>query len=112
MTTSPAPATTEAESTPDSSSVTPAATAAAASWFGSKLQSELQEGREFWSGYVERIDFSEPFLLGLGAFHLITFFMVLASRRRPMAQNILGLTLVVLVLCAQQLNEMAAMNWR
>ncbi|NXT10298.1 TMM18 protein, partial [Prunella fulvescens] len=53
-------------------------------------------------------DWSEPWLLGLAAFHLLCFLLTCANTE----SNIFILFIVGLVYCAEYINELAAMNWR
>ncbi|NXA39030.1 TMM18 protein, partial [Eudromia elegans] len=57
-------------------------------------------------------DWSEPWLVALGAFHALCFALTCASARHLRVQAALFLCMVGLVYCAEYINELAAMNWR
>ncbi|NP_001090050.1 transmembrane protein 18 [Xenopus laevis] len=66
-----------------------------------------------WS-LLERapIDWTEPWLIGLAAFHILCFIVTYISFKSYPLQICHFLLMVVLVSCAEYINEFAAMHWR
>ncbi|XP_055491220.1 transmembrane protein 18-like [Leucoraja erinacea] len=58
------------------------------------------------------IQWSEPWLIGLLTFHILCFALTLITVRFYRLQIAHFLFMIVLVYCAEYINEIAAMNWR
>ncbi|XP_062981890.1 transmembrane protein 18 [Elgaria multicarinata webbii] len=57
-------------------------------------------------------DWSEPWILGLVFFHIACLFLTYFSFRHYRLQIVHFLAIMILVYCAEYVNEMAAANWR
>ena len=63
-------------------------------------------------GFYHAIDWSERWLLGLGAFHLLVWLVVIATRKSHDAQMVLLLVILLLVYCAEYANSYAGQHWQ
>ncbi|XP_064597674.1 transmembrane protein 18-like [Liolophura sinensis] len=64
-----------------------------------------------WS-YLSTIDWSEPWLLGLGLFHLVCALLTISLRNCGTPLGAYFLVLLLLVYMSENINEWAAQNWK
>ncbi|XP_051962180.1 transmembrane protein 18 [Xyrauchen texanus] len=62
--------------------------------------------------FLQSIDWSEPWLMGLLALHVLCFAFTILSCKYYRLQICHFLLMVAMVYSAEYLNELAAMNWR
>ncbi|XP_062871368.1 transmembrane protein 18 [Trichomycterus rosablanca] len=62
--------------------------------------------------FLQSVDWTEPWLLGLIAFHITCFVFTVFTCKYYRLQILHFLLMVVMVCSAEYLNEVAAMNWR
>lgn len=61
--------------------------------------------------YLQSIDWTEPWFSGLAAFHVTCAILTVLTRKTGVLQSIYFATLMILVFCAEYINEWAAKNW-
>ncbi|XP_059167917.1 transmembrane protein 18-like isoform X2 [Physella acuta] len=62
--------------------------------------------------YLETVDWSDPWFTGLFTFHIFTFVITFITRRKQMIQAAHFIILLLLVYCAETLNEQASLHWK
>ncbi|CAH0390439.1 unnamed protein product [Bemisia tabaci] len=65
----------------------------------------------FWT-FIQNVEWGDPWLVGLITFHIIVTLTAVLTRNHNNFQVILFLLLLLLVYFSENLNEMAATNWR
>lgn len=61
--------------------------------------------------YLRSIDWTEPWFSGLAAFHITCAILTVLTRKTGVLQSIYFATLMIMVFCAEYINEWAAKNW-
>lgn len=62
--------------------------------------------------YLQSINWTEPWFSGLAAFHISCAILTVLTRNSGVPQAIYFSVLMILVFCAEFINEWAAENWR
>ncbi|KAG7396511.1 Transmembrane protein 18 [Phytophthora boehmeriae] len=62
--------------------------------------------------WYEAVDWTEPLILGLIAFHLLLFVTLFLTRKRLVPQFALFLTIILLVVLTEPFNKWARANWQ
>ncbi|KAL3867856.1 hypothetical protein ACJMK2_040702 [Sinanodonta woodiana] len=62
--------------------------------------------------YLKSIDWSEPWFLGLGTFHVLCIIATILTRNKGAAQAVYFGMITLLVFFAESINEWAAQNWK
>ncbi|KAK7277335.1 hypothetical protein RIF29_18486 [Crotalaria pallida] len=78
----------------------------------SELRSALRPAYENFMGFFHAIDWKEPWLMGLGAFHVVLLLLVIISRKNTNFQMCLFLLTLAGVYFAESLNSFLGKNWR
>ncbi|XP_075214510.1 transmembrane protein 18 [Lycorma delicatula] len=65
----------------------------------------------FWI-FLSNIEWKDPWLIGLVTFHIVITLMAILTRNHGNFQVVLFLTLLLLVYFSENINEVAANNWR
>ena len=63
-------------------------------------------------GFAHAIDWTERWLIGLGAFHFLVLLLVVALRHSQDAQMVMLVTILSLVYSAEWLNGLAGRHWQ
>lgn len=61
--------------------------------------------------YLKAIDWTEPWFSALAIFHVTCAILTVTTRKAGVIQSIYFAALMLLVLCAEYINEWAAKNW-
>ncbi|KAI5668397.1 hypothetical protein M9H77_18250 [Catharanthus roseus] len=80
--------------------------------FGAELRSGLKPAYNNFMGFFHAIDWKEPWLIGLLAFHVFLLCLAIISRRNINFQMCLFLLALAGVYLAERLNMLLAENWR
>jgi len=73
---------------------------------------ETEAPAEFSMGLIiSKVDFREPWIIGLVAFHCGMLFLSVTTKSRNNVQMLLFSTMLALVYFSDTLNEWAALNW-
>ncbi|EGD82738.1 hypothetical protein PTSG_03388 [Salpingoeca rosetta] len=67
---------------------------------------------KFWHGFFSQIEWTEPFIVFVCVFHLITLLLIISTKGYLTLQCILGASLLGVVYLGETLNELAALHWR
>jgi hypothetical protein len=66
---------------------------------------------EHWQAFSSAVDWSESWIRGLVAFHLVLFALVILTRKNETAQTVLFSVVCLLTLMSERLNMYCAANW-
>ncbi|XP_053142025.1 transmembrane protein 18 isoform X2 [Hemicordylus capensis] len=77
-----------------------------------KVDKLLDRDQKLASCTAEDTDWSEPWIIGLVVFHVVCLFLTYLSFRHYRLQIGHFLSIMLLVFCAEYINEVAAENWR
>ena len=72
-------------------------------------------GQDFYSdvmGFVHAINWREPWLRGLGAFHLLVWVIVIATRHSHNLQMVCLLSVLGLTYASERINRLVASRWQ
>ncbi|XP_035231021.1 transmembrane protein 18-like isoform X2 [Stegodyphus dumicola] len=62
--------------------------------------------------FLKEIDWTEPWLIGLLIFHAIITILTVVTRHHGNFQGAFFFSLLLLVFCSSNINELAAKNWK
>ncbi|KAI4358041.1 hypothetical protein L6164_001951 [Bauhinia variegata] len=80
--------------------------------FSSELRAGLHPAYENFIGFFHSIDWKEPWLIGLLAFHVVLLLVAVISRKNTNFQMILFLSALAGVYLAEKLNNILGKNWK
>jgi hypothetical protein len=66
---------------------------------------------EHWQAFSSAVDWSETWIRGLVAFHLVLFALVILTRKSETAQTVLFSVVCLLTFMSERLNTYCAANW-
>jgi hypothetical protein len=66
---------------------------------------------EHWQAFSTAVDWSETWIRGLVAFHLVLFALVILTRKKETAQTVLFSIVCLLTFMSERLNTYCAANW-
>ncbi|GLU16412.1 hypothetical protein SLE2022_328470 [Rubroshorea leprosula] len=78
----------------------------------SELRSGLRPAYDNFMGFFHAIDWKEPWLMGLLAFHFVLLIITLLSRKNTNFQMCLFLLSLAGVYLAERLNKVLSNNWK
>ncbi|GLT58769.1 hypothetical protein SLA2020_316370 [Shorea laevis] len=78
----------------------------------SELRSGLRPAYDNFMGFFHAIDWKEPWLMGLLAFHFVLLIIALLSRKNTNFQMCLFLLALAGVYLAERLNKVLSDNWK
>jgi len=61
--------------------------------------------------YLSTINWSEPWFIGLGLFHVTCVVLTICTRKAGALQSLYFGVLLLLVFCAEQINQLASEHW-
>eukprot|EP00729_Bicosta_minor_P008699 gene8699-25134_t len=70
-----------------------------------------EESAKFWTEFIHGVDWTEPLLLSVGAFHLITVIVIWLTRKSTNVQIVIFLMLAAVGFSAERINEYCALNY-
>ncbi|XP_052777598.1 transmembrane protein 18-like [Mya arenaria] len=80
--------------------------------FGDPMEPiKMNEISGIWA-YLQAIDWTDPWFCGLGIFHVTCAILTILTRNKGVLQAVYFSVLMVLVLCAEYINQWAAQNWK
>ncbi|KAF7812019.1 Transmembrane protein 18 [Senna tora] len=80
--------------------------------FSSELRAGLRPAYDNFLGFFHAIDWKEPWLMGLIAFHVVLLLVAIVSRKNTNFQMFLFLLTLSGVYLAERLNSFLGKNWK